>query len=384
MNKLYVVAYPACLLIMAFALSALAGVETGEVEDIIDDERYGMVVLPGYGNSGVLHIKGRMYTIGKGYGEFMKEAPFPRIKRPISSLAGFFPDGAKEKPVTIRAGVAGKAARTDGRGYFSASLTAPPEGRWKGTTGVELIARDGRLFRGTVYVPSPDAELGVISDIDDTVKITGVHDHGKVVKAVLFGDAETDKPVPGMAALYADIARSGNKGPRPFHYVSASPYAFSTRIVKFLSLNHFPSGSLDLMKLDLSKDVMSGVAARIVKFLPLNHFPSGALDLMKLDLSKDVTSGVAARIVQYKESAIENIFAAFPGRKFLLFADNGQEDPKIYSRLLSSHPDRIEAIYIREVEEGRAGHTEYPGSLFFTSPDEVRADLVKRGIIRRD
>lgn len=351
MNKLYVVAYPACLLIVAFALSPLAGVEIGEVEDIIDDERYEMVVLPGYGNSGILYIKGRMYTVRKGYGEFIKEAPFPKIKRAISSLAGFFPDGAKEEPVTIRAGVAGIAARTDGGGYFSASLTAPPEGGWKGTTGVELIARGGRLFQGTVYVPRPNAELGVISDIDDTVKITGVHDHGKVVEEVLFGDAETDKPVPGMAALYADIERSGNKSPRPFHYVSASPYALSARIVKFLSLNHFPSGSLDLMKLDLSKDVMSGVAERIV---------------------------------QYKESAIENIFAAFPGRKFLLFADNGQEDPKIYSRLLSSHPDRIEAIYIREVEEGKAGHTEHPGSLFFTSPDEVRADLVKRGIIRRD
>jgi len=351
MNRLFVAAYSACLLLGPLGLFPLAAFDAGEVEDAINDEQYEMFVPPGYGNTAVLFIKGRMYTISKGYKEFMKDAPLPAIKRPISSLVGFFHHGAPQDPVTIRAGGAGLEVRTDGGGYFSVSLPAPPGAGWKGSTGVELIAKDGSLFRGTVYVPNPDAKLGVISDIDDTVKMTGVHDKGRVAEEMLFGDAETDKPVPGMAVLYADIARSGREGRRPFHYVSASPYALSDRLVKFFSINRFPSGSLDLMGLDLSKDIMSGIAGRIIR---------------------------------YKKSAIENIFSAFPNRRFLLFADNGQEDPKIYSRLLSSHPDRIEAIYIREVEKGKARQTEYPSFLFFTSPDEVRADLVRRGIIRRD
>jgi len=59
----------------------------------------------------------------------------------------------------------------------------------------------------------------------------------------------------------------------------------------------------------------------------------------------------------------------FPSQRFVLMGDNSQSDPAIYARLVEKYPDRIYAIYIRDVrKENREG------------TDAILSALEKKGI----
>jgi phosphatidate phosphatase APP1 len=40
----------------------------------------------------------------------------------------------------------------------------------------------------------------------------------------------------------------------------------------------------------------------------------------------------------------------FPALPFILIGDSGQEDPEIYHRVVHDYPDRIRAVYIRNID----------------------------------
>ena len=42
---------------------------------------------------------------------------------------------------------------------------------------------------------------------------------------------------------------------------------------------------------------------------------------------------------------------AFPGRQFVLVGDSAERDPEIYGAAARLYPDRVAAIYIRQVGE---------------------------------
>ena len=78
-----------------------------------------------------------------------------------------------------------------------------------------LPGKNPRNFAGTVNLVDPQG-VSVISDIDDTVKVTQVTDHAAMFDRTFFRDFEA---APGMAALYTRWAQQG----ATFHYVSSSP-----------------------------------------------------------------------------------------------------------------------------------------------------------------
>ena len=47
---------------------------------------------------------------------------------------------------------------------------------------------------------------------------------------------------------------------------------------------------------------------------------------------------------------IEQILSAYPHLPFVLIGDSGQEDPRIYSEVVKKFPERVLAIYIRDVQ----------------------------------
>ncbi|MGV3657043.1 MAG: phosphatase domain-containing protein, partial [Chitinophagaceae bacterium] len=51
----------------------------------------------------------------------------------------------------------------------------------------------------------------------------------------------------------------------------------------------------------------------------------------------------------HKFKEIKQILEAYPHLPFVLVGDSGQEDPKIYQEVVKQFPDRILAIYIRDV-----------------------------------
>jgi len=203
--------------------------------------------------------------------------------------------------------------------------------------------------RARVLVPPPaTARLGVISDLDDTVVRTDVASRLRMAKNVFFGNAHTRMPFPGVAAFYRalEIGRDG-RARNPFFYVSSSPWNLFEVLAEFLELRKIPAGPLLLRDWGAS--------------------------------SVDPGEGGHAG---HKTRHIKTILALYPDLPFILVGDSGQEDPEIYHRAVHDHPERIRAVYIRNVSRGPerveairklAAEVEKAGSTLILADDTLAA-----------
>lgn len=210
----------------------------------------------------------------------------------------------------------------DGEGFLSAEieLARPPVG---GVVGVEFelldpVPREQRetRFRGEALVAAADAPFGVISDVDDTVLVTGATRLRSVLTRTLLQNAHDRLPFPGVAALYRAFEAAG----APLFYVSSSPWNLYGVLAEFLDLNDLPLGPL------LLRDW--GVTAE--ELLPLGHG-------------------------RHKRERIDEVLAAHRELPFLLVGDSGQQDPEIYADVVRRHPGRVKGVVVRHVgDEERA------------------------------
>lgn len=166
-----------------------------------------------------------------------------------------------------------------------------------------------------VLVPPPDAEYGIISDIDDTIMRTGATSLLESGRNVLLNNAHTRIPFHGVSKFYKSL-QLGRNGKRnnPFFYVSSSPWNTYDLLYHFLELNEIPEGPL------LLRDF--------------------GIDETKMGHSDHMSH-------KYKE--IENVLITYPKLNFILIGDSGQQDAKIYSEVVRNYPGRIMAVYIRDV-----------------------------------
>ncbi len=58
--------------------------------------------------------------------------------------------------------------------------------------------------------------------------------------------------------------------------------------------------------------------------------------------------------MEYKMRQITPILDAFPNRKFILVGDSREKDPVVYKELYRRYSDRIEKIWIRNVNDANA------------------------------
>ena len=166
-----------------------------------------------------------------------------------------------------------------------------------------------------VLVPPPDAEYGIISDIDDTIVRTGATSLLQTGRSVLLNNAHSRIPFHGVSQFYRALQQGRNgKRNNPFFYVSSSPWNNYDLLYHFLELNEIPQGPL------LLRDF--------------------GIDENKLGHSDHMSH-------KYKE--IENILITYPKLDFILIGDSGQQDPVIYREVVKNHPGRVMAIYIRDV-----------------------------------
>jgi len=220
----------------------------------------------------------------------------------------FLVDHERGKKIFIRLGTnefyVGKSAKD---GTFSGRIEFPTESAT--TFSAILPPGDQRQFKGQIF-PLDAEGLSVISDIDDTIKITEVRDRQATLRNTFLREFQ---PAPGMAQFYQTLARSNHAA---FHYVSASPWQLYEPLSKFGRSNSFPAGTFHLK-------------------------PFRWKDRSFLSLFGDP--------VKYKLSVIEPILKQFPKRQFILIGDSGERDPEIYGELARRHPKQITRIYIRNV-----------------------------------
>lgn len=169
-----------------------------------------------------------------------------------------------------------------------------------------------------IMIPPADAEYGIISDIDDTVIRTGATSLLAMGRTVLLANAKTRLPYPGVSEFYKALllGRNGKRN-NPFFYVSSSPWNLYDLLIDFHDHNEIPAGPLLLRDFGIQ--------------------------------SESFTSG---NYLGHKFKEIAQILDTYPHLNFVLLGDSGEQDPPIYLEVVRQYPNRIPAIYIRDVAAG--------------------------------
>lgn len=179
--------------------------------------------------------------------------------------------------------------------------------RWIEFTAVTPPS-DQRRFAGRSLLVG-GVGLSVISDIDDTIKVTQVKDRKKMLHNTFLRPYSA---VPGMADLYRRWAQQG----AVFHYISASPWQLYEPLSTFMDISGFPAGSF-LLKTFYWKDS---------RFMALFADPR-----------------------EYKIASIEPVLRLYPHRRFVLVGDSGEKDPEAYGELARRYPEQIAHMLIRAI-----------------------------------
>lgn len=291
------------------------------VRRVFDDAPHELLLYRGYGNATGAWVHGRAVE-RRGVG------PSSDGDSTLRNLVNTYrrvdsdPIAGAQVALTIRGAPAVLTA--DNEGFFGGRLPAaahePSADEWQ-PYDAELVtpAVPGGAApvtaRGELLVPPASARFGVISDIDDTVIQSRVSNFLQAARTVMLGNARTRLPFPGVAGFYRALRDGGTGAERnPVFYVSSSPWNIYDVIAEFMEIQRIPAGPVLLRDWDVS---------------------FGAL--------------AATRHFEHKGVAIREILATYPALPFILIGDTTQHDPEIYAQIVREYPDRIRAIYIRDV-----------------------------------
>jgi len=266
--------------------------------------RHWVVPHVGYGNSEVVRVLARVILAPPTYDPKAGDALLQR-----RGWRNFVTAEALGVPVTVTIGGQRHTVRTDRSGNVDARL--PDPGLATGWAEVTLQAEDSAPATARVLVIGEDVELGIVSDIDDTVLSTYLPRPLVAAYNTFVAREEARRPVPGMADLYQRMLAEHPGGPTI--YVSTGAWNTAPTLRRFLSRHGFPEGALLL-----------------TDWGPTNTgwFRSGR---------------------EHKRACLESLAADFPRIRWVLVGDDGQHDPAIYADFAGAHHDRVRAIAIREL-----------------------------------
>ncbi|WP_157991512.1 App1 family protein [Caldimonas tepidiphila] len=217
--------------------------------------------------------------------------------------------------MTVAFGGTEQQVVADEEGYFHAEIepASPlPPGPWQ-QVALRLEQPEAHGV-AQVRVPPATARFGIISDIDDTVVWTHASRRLKMLLTVARGNPHTRRPLAGVGALYRALqAGAGGNECNPIFYVSSSPWNLYPPLLEFLDLQRIPTGPL------LLKDFGDHTL-----FALRDHHT-------------------------HKLASIERILEIHPSLPFVLIGDSGEQDPEIYREVVHRYPQRVRAIYIRQV-----------------------------------
>ena len=237
-------------------------------------------------------------------------------------------------------------ARADAEGYVRFDLPCasplPPHARWERARLWLPDHPDVPVVRTHILAPGRDGRLGVISDLDDTVLVTGRIGPRNWRRLLWHGPAER-AAVPGARALFDALAERAPPldegvdeagewpvarfGPlpapmaeaetapapaRPFFYVSSSPWNLHEYLSEFLARGGFPMGVFELRDWGLNR----------------------------------ATFGTTSH-GSHKGERIAHILHFHPELRFVLIGDDGQGDVLAYAHAVERQRERVAGVFIR-------------------------------------
>lgn len=278
-----------------------------------------IVAYNSYANQQTAWITGRVLANRPSGGPLDDDTWWDNIK---STYERWESDEVPNVPVTLKLGQQTFDCVTDEEGYYQMEIPIPSsftsQSLW---TSVGATISDENIDISAYHqlqIPSDRAELGIISDLDDTVIHTGITDILLAAKLTFLYNAKTRKPLNGVAALYRELQNGNSSHPvNPIYYISSSAWNLYDLLRDFLELNDIPPGPLLLRDLGIDDK-------KLIKESGHGH---------KLENAKKVMD-------------------AYPHLPFILIGDSGQQDPYLYVEAAKQYGDRIKGIYIRDVDPG--------------------------------
>lgn len=278
----------------------------------------------GYGTRERFFVKGRVLADARIGGDGAGTSGWRNL---MAMLKRYETDEVPGARLSARFDGRAEAIESDEEGYFDAALPVSlsdgeAERRWHDVT-IDLLEPEQEQpesATAAVLVPPPAAKIGIVSDIDDTIVKTGATDVLRHARTVLLNSAQTRTPFAGVAALYHGLACGGGDRPvNPLFYVSSSPWNLFDLFHEYMRHHDIPEGPIFLKDFGLEEGRL---------------FKSGH--------------------GEHKSGWIERLMALYPDLGWILIGDSGQKDAEIYKGIAEQHPDRVQAIYIRDVaSDGR-------------------------------
>ncbi|KAJ2922928.1 hypothetical protein H1R20_g14204, partial [Candolleomyces eurysporus] len=188
-------------------------------------------------------------------------------------------------------------------------------------TAQELVATvvpgvlDDRKFSASVF-PSPNSGFGIISDIDDTIKVSNVLDTASLLRSTFLDEP---KAVSGMPQLYSSL-RTSLQNPQ-FIYLTGSPYQFYPFLNNFID-STYPKGPIFTQN----------------------------LTILNIPAAIEFISGSNGGTFTHKTNTIDRLQTMYPQKKWLAIGDSTQKDPEVYASAFKKFPGFISCIWIRRVD----------------------------------
>ena len=224
---------------------------------------------------------------------------------------------------------AGGFPETDENGIVEGTLTLPDvvaqrlltqQGSTDGWLTYRAVSADHTGI-GRVRLIGPTG-VSVISDIDDTIKVTEIPAGAHIFVTNTFcRDFVATTELTGRYKALGDAA---------FHYVSGGPWQLYRPVSTFLiGGRHVPEGTFHM------KSLTGGIRTPVTSLEDLSRFvlPGGTFE--------------------HKVSQITKLMERFPGRKFILIGDSGEKDPEIYRHVQSVFGAQVQEIIIRDLTNAR-------------------------------
>ncbi|AMV34055.1 hypothetical protein VN12_18135 [Pirellula sp. SH-Sr6A] len=165
-------------------------------------------------------------------------------------------------------------------------------------------------LKGCPIFLAEDQGVSVVTDIDDTIKMTEVNYRRRMLQRTF---AEPFESIEGMAETYHRWFEQGAL----FHYVSSSPWQIYRPISQFLSQSGFPQGSMHLKWFRLRDEIFK-----------------------RWQIIRRKSKG----------GVIRSLLKRMPNRTFIFVGDSGERDPEIYAKLAAKFPKQVARICIRQIE----------------------------------
>ncbi|MCJ1278103.1 hypothetical protein MMC21_005917 [Puttea exsequens] len=220
--------------------------------------------------------------------------PFLTTPLVSTSLTAFFYNEQASRSRTVT---------TNDAGHFS--LRAPLDFV---PTHVRVLASDKLSATEVVRITDPKG-VSVISDIDDTIKHSGIGNGAREIFRNAFIRDLGDLTIEGVKEWYSTMADMGVQ----FHYVSNSPWQLFPILTSYFAGAGLPRGSFHLKQY------------------------TGMLQ------------GIFEPVAERKKGTLEKILNDFPERRFVLCGDSGEADLELYLDIVMANPGRILGVFIRDV-----------------------------------